>query len=170
MQEIKKRLLCEKGFASIYTLIVLAFLLPFLLFTVIDINHFMQQNSHLKSVLDNASASAVTKINNDKLADGIIEINSDEAEEAVLRVLKASLLLNDDLTPKSNSILSEKPEIKIYVVNDAEGGKDITTPLGVTNTSRTSVIVYGKFSVKALFINKLALTMEKEGMSQALFK
>ena len=42
MQEIKKRLLCEKGFASIYTLIVLAFLLPFLLFTVIDINHFMQ--------------------------------------------------------------------------------------------------------------------------------
>lgn len=170
MKNLIKRLLSEKGFVSIYTLIALGFLVPFLLFMVIDLNHFMQQNSHLKSILDNASASAVTKINNEQLADGIIEINSDEAEKAVLRILKESLLLNDDLTPKSNSILSKKPEIKIYVINDAEGGRNIDTPLGTTNTSKTSVIVYGKFSIKALFVNKLALTMEKEGMSQALFK
>lgn len=157
----------KKGFISIYTMIMIAFLLPFLMFTAIDLNHFMQQNRHLKNLVDNAGASAITMVDDSKIPKGIIAINSKDAQDIVINIIRQQLFLNEDLTPKPESILSEKPTIIVHVLNT---GDSVVTPLGTTTAVNPSVVVYAKFPVKGLFFHGITLNIEKEGMSQAQFR
>lgn len=171
IDKILKHLKDKKGAVSIYTIILLAFLLPFLMFTVVDVNHYMQQNRRLKNIVDNAGASAVTMINESQLAYGNIEIDTNEASLVVERIVKESLFLNDDLTPKDISVLAEKPEIQVDVVNTPPvGGVDVDTPISTIKVTNPSVVVYGKFKVKGLFFSRMSVDIQKVGMSQAQFK
>lgn len=170
-KKILRNLLNKKGAISIYTIILLSFLLPFLMFTAIDINHYMQQNRKLKNVVDNSASSAITMINESKLSYGEIEIDSREASDVVSRVVKETLYLNDDLTPKDVSVLKERPEINVYVVNNPSvTGTDLSTPIGTVKVKNPSVVVYGKFKVKGLFFSSMSVDIQKVGMSQAQFK
>lgn len=162
-----KKYLNRKGFISIYAILLITFLLPFLLFTVVDVNHFMQQNRKLKNIVDNAGASAVTIIDSNKISKGVIEIIEPDATNVALGIIKKDLFLNDDLTPQPQSILSGRPDIKIYVAN---GAGSVTTPFGTVNVKKPSVIVYGKFPVKGLWFSNINVNITKEGMSQAQFK
>jgi hypothetical protein len=168
LNRILKRYLNKKGFVSIYAVLLIAFLLPFLMFSFVDVNHFMQQNRKLKNIVDNAAASAVTMVDNTQIPKGIIQITDTDAINIATGIVKQDLFLNNDLTPQSKSILSGKPDLRVYVVNNAP--TNVTTPLDTVNAQHPSVIVYGKFPVKGLFFSSISVNITAEGMSQVQFK
>lgn len=165
---ILKQYLNKKGFVSIYALLVIAFLLPLIMFSFVDINHYMQQNRKLKNLVDNSASSAVTMVDETQLPKGIIQISETDAKNIAMSIIKQDLFLNDDLTPQSKSILSGKPTIEVYVVNNPP--TTVTTSLDTVNVKSPSVIVCGKFPVKGLFFSSITVNMTAEGMSQAQFK
>lgn len=168
LNRILKRYLNKKGFVSIYAVLLIAFLLPFLMFSFVDVNHYMQQNRKLKNLVDNSASSAVTMVDSTQLPKGIIQISNTDATNIAMGIIKQDLFLNDDLTPQSKSILSGKPTIQVYVVNNSP--TNVTTPLDTVKVQHPSVIVYGKFPVKGLFFSSITVNMTAEGMSQAQFK
>ena len=108
---MKKILKDKTGAISIYAILWLSVLFPFLLFICIDVSNYVYQSVHLKGITDNASASAVTQIKEDLVSSGVLEIDEDEAQKVALNIIKHDLQLEDDLTPKENSRLKEKPTI-----------------------------------------------------------
>ncbi|PLS15027.1 cobalt ABC transporter permease [Bacillus sp. M6-12] len=161
----------KKGFVSIYMILWMAVLIPILYFTFIDVSHYVYEKGHLKSVTDNASASAVTQIKEDLVPQGILEIDEASAEKVAMDILKHDLLLNDDLTPKENSVLKSKPTIQVNIVNiTSESGFDFDTPAGKVKIYKPSVVIYAEYPVKGLFYYKSGVMMKTVGVSQVQFK
>lgn len=161
----------KRGFISIYMILWMAVLIPILMFTFIDFSHYIYESKHLKSVTDNASASAVTQVKEDLIPSGVLEIDEVNAEAVALKLFKKDLLLNDDLTPKENSILKEKPTIQMHVVNiTSETGYDFETPAGVVRIFKPSVVIYAEYPVSGLFYYKSGVRLKKVAVSQVQFK
>lgn len=161
----------NRGFISIYMIMWMAVLIPILLFTFIDLTHYIYESKHLKSVTDNATASAVTQIKEELVPSGVLEIDEKNAEAVALKVLKQDLLLNDDLTPKENSILKEKPMIQMHVLNiTSKDGYDFETPMGVVKIFKPSVVIYAEYPVSGLFYYRSGLLLKKVSVSQVQFK
>lgn len=161
----------KRGFVSIYMIMWMAVLIPILLFTFIDLTHYIYESKHLKSVTDNATASAVTQIKEDLVPSGVLEIDEIRAEAVALKIFKKDLLLNDDLTPKENSVLKEKPMIQMHVLNiTSEEGYDFETPAGVVKIFKPSVVIYAEYPVSGLFYYRSGLLLKKVSVSQVQFK
>jgi hypothetical protein len=160
----------KKGFISIYMILWMAVLIPILMFVFVDVSHYVYEGIHLKAVTDNASASAITQIKEDLVPQGILEIDEIPAENIALQVIKHDLLLNEDLTPKENSSLKEKPTIQVHIVNvTSETGFDFETPIGIVKIYKPSVVIYAEYPVKGLFYNN-GVVLQKVGVSQVQFK
>lgn len=160
----------KKGFVSIYMILWMAVLIPFFLFICIDYTHYISEHVHLKSVTDNASASAVTQINEDLIKYGALEINTEKAKDVAKNIITKSLNLNSDYSPKdSKSLLSATPTIDIQVINTfSEEGIEHSTPAGTVKIHKPSVIVYAEYPVRGLFFGKVA-NIKKVGVSQVQF-
>ena len=77
----------KKGFGTILAICLMSVFLPLLLFVCCDIPYYLQQDTKLKELADSIAASTATVIREDKLADGIIEINEDRARAYLLEEL-----------------------------------------------------------------------------------
>ena len=84
-----KRLICDKrGIGAIWTVVLLACLIPVFIFGFIDIPYYMRVNRKIKNTVDNIAASAVTYLNENALREGIALLDRDQAEKYVLNELK----------------------------------------------------------------------------------
>lgn len=167
---IKKIIKNKKGFMAIYVIIGLSVFLPLALFVSIDMPYMMTMNRKAKSTLDNASATAITCINESQASHGVIQINSSEAEKMAKKVIQESFGLNDDLSPNSNSLLKEKPTITVKVINNPTLEPTYTTLNGTFNISNPSVIIYAEIPINAQFLSKAKATVKHTAISQAQFK
>jgi len=166
-----KKLWKDKGgFMSLYMIMWMSVLIPALLFLFIDISHYVHQNVQLSSVTNNASASAVTKIREELVPKGILEINESEANKVVEEIIQHDLQLNKDFSPMKGSSLLDKPVIQVYIVNAVPPtGTEVNTPAGIVPIKKPSVVVYAKYPVKGMFFNN-SVEMEKIGVSQVKFR
>lgn len=168
---MKKNVLANKnGFISIYMIMWLAVLVPFFIFTFMDVTHYVAESIHLKGVTDNASASAVTQIKEELVKYGTLEIDTVKAEKVARKIIADSLNLNEDLTKKSGTnVLKSEPMVSVQVINIfSDAGLPVETPLGQVKIYKPSVIVYVEYPVRGLFF-KTNVTMKKIGISQVQF-
>lgn len=168
---MRKSLKNKKGFISIYMILWLAVLIPFFLFFFMDFTHYVAEHIHLKSITDNASASAVTQLNQELIKYGTLEIDSEKAKDVAKSIIVKSLNLNDNYSIKNEkNVLSEAPTIDIQIVNSySESGLEHTTPLGTVKTYKPSVIIYAEYPVRGLFFGKV-VNVKKVGVSQVQFR
>ena len=160
----------KKGFITIYMILWMAVLIPFFLFIFMDITHYASESIHLKGITDNASASAVTQINNDLVKYGTLEIDGAKAEKVALNIIAGSLNLFDDLSLKSDvNVLKSPPTVNVQVVNSySDLGTVVTTPAGDIKIYKPSVIVYAEYPVRGVFFGT-TVVMKKIGVSQVQF-
>lgn len=169
-QIFKKIIKNKKGFIAIYVIIGLSVFLPLSLFVSIDMPYMMTMNRKIKSTLDNASATAITCINEDMASHGVIQINSSEAEKIAKKVIQESFGLNDDLSPNQYSLLQEKPNITIKVINNPTLEPTYTTLNGEFKINNPSVIIYAEIPVYTKFMPNAKSIVKHTAISQAQFK
>lgn len=170
MVNIKKRLKNKKGFVSIYVIIGLAVLLPFMFFVSIDMPNHMSMNRKIKNTLDNAVSTAITCLDETSVTNGSLVINTQEAEARAKEVIKKSFGLNDDMTVNENSLISDTPTIRFKVINNPNAEPTYSTPNGEYTIKNPSVIIYAEIPVKGLFLYKTEVTIKHTAISQVQFK
>ena len=161
----------EQGFTSIYVIILMTVLLPFVIFVFVTFSHMVQNTIYFKNLSDNAASSAVVCLNEQKLQDGIVFINEEEAIAKAKTVIANELNLNPDLTVNSNSKIKENPNITISVYNDVpEEGRVITTSLGKDiKIFKPSVVVVAEYpTLKITNVNATG-TIKNIGVAGAEF-
>ena len=87
----------KDGFISIVALIIMAILIPLLLFLVVDMQYYLQANKKVKSIVDNVAAAASTTVVPEKLANGILELDYDKAETYIFEDLASWFNLEDTI-------------------------------------------------------------------------
>lgn len=158
----------KKGFMSIYAIVMLAVLIPIMFFLTIDLPYMMRMNRTLKNALDNATSTAITYLNESKISQGVLEIDVDESNKVIKKIIQEYFYLNDDLTINENSLIDGTPKVEIQVINNAIGQR-IDTPNGGTIINNPSVIVYAEFPVKAKFYG-VTKTIKHTSVAQVQFK
>jgi hypothetical protein len=72
-----------------------------------------------KRAVDRAAHAAVQQLDREKLELGLLSINSDLAEEAIIAYLQENLSLNADLIPVTGSFLRDPVEVRVFeVINE----------------------------------------------------
>lgn len=166
-----KCLKSKDGFVSIYAILWLSVLVPFLIFVFVNFTLMIKQKINYKNICDNAASSAVTYLDQDSITDGILRVRNSDAEKIVNNVIKNELNLNDDLTPNKDSLISQKPIIETKVYNDVpNSGLIVKTRFGnEIKLTKPSVIVVGEFPVSTGFKTTKGVTIKSYGVAQVQF-
>lgn len=93
---LKKVLLTFKrkdGVGAIITILLLLTVLPLLLFTFVDVPYYNQYHRKIKDIADTTAASAITRIEEDLLASGTLNLEYDKARTAMFQTLERWFLL-----------------------------------------------------------------------------
>ena len=158
----------KQGFVSIYAIIMLAVLIPFMFFVAIDLPYYYRMNRNTKNALDNATSTAITCLDETYMANGRLYIDESEATKRAYDVIKEYYYLNDDLTPKENSLITEKPTINIQVINQANG-QIVETANGTTTITNPSVVIYAEIPITGKFFT-ITKKIKHTAVSQVQFK
>jgi hypothetical protein len=73
-----------------------------------------------KRSVNRAAHAAVQQLDRDKLELGLLSINQEKAEEAIVAYLQENLLLNADLIPVTGSFLRDPVEVRVFEVINEE--------------------------------------------------
>lgn len=110
-----------------------------------------------KTSLNRAVKGAVMAIDEDRLAEGQIVINPVSAYDHFILLLKTNLFLDDDLNPRLNSPLWERPEkLDFFICNEQEYPFTYHSILGISYTFHDpGVFALYKFKHKAYFSGQI---------------
>ena len=172
MNKLKSNLKKKDGFMSVVSIIFGASLLLTFMWLMVDLTYYAQQNRSTKNILDNASASAVTRVNELTLGSGNIQFNKKEAEKVAMDIIKGDLFLDDNYNPLPQSPLKEAPTVNVYVVdNITEPGGRVIDVSGIKNirVKNPSVIIYAKLPLKGIFFKNLGPTFQHVSASQVSY-
>ena len=168
MNKIKNK----DGFISVVAIILGATLFISFLWLTLDLSYYVQQNRSTKNILDNASSSAVTRVDESTLGSGDIKFLRNEVEEMAMSIIRNDLFLDENNNPLPQSPLREKPEIQVLVVDnvDREYGTRVDVA-GVKNmrVKNPSVIIYAKLPIKGLFLQGIGPTFQHISASQVSY-
>lgn len=167
---VRKYIKNNKGFTAIYVILFLAIFMPFMFFLTVDLPHFMSMNRKIKSTLDNATSTAVTRINEAKASSGVLEISEQEAKDIAMKVIIETFNLNDDLSLTDKSLIDNKPDIEIVVVNNISSTPTYTSPNGTFYILNPSVIIYGEVPVKARFFKVIEKNIKYTSIAEVQFR
>ena len=167
---VNKYIKNSKGFVTIYVIMFLAVFLPVMFFFTIDLPHFMSMNRKAKGTLDNATSTAILQLDESKASQGILQIDEAEAKKMALKVISETFNLNEDLTTNEDSLIVNKPNIQIVVINDVASIPNYTTPNGTFYFKNPSVLIYGEIPVKGNFFNFTEKTIKYTSIAQVQFR
>ena len=160
----------KKGYISIMTIVFLAFFIPFTIFIGIQLPKMYGENSALKDTVDNISGSVITRIDDNRLTKGNIQINEAEAVATAQEMFKSEMNLNDDFTPKNPDAYVGNPKLDVVVINDPLKTPVYKTEKETIEITNPTVIVTATVTYKKIGIMGRDITMQKTGMSQVQFK
>lgn len=162
------RILNKKGFVSIVVLIVMACLLPFLIFLFSDLTHVRYAETKLQHITDNACSSASMALDTNALQDGKKVINEEQATQIVKSILKSELQLNDDLSPiEGKGMLFDKPKINLKIYNNIpEQGYVIKTTKRSIKLKNTSAILEVEYPIHLAFFKSAKFKVNKISVKQ----
>lgn len=155
------------GYVSIYVIVILAILIPFMFFLTIDLPYYMRMNRTVKNAVDNATSTAITYLDESAISSGNLVINENEARRIVKKVIKEYFYLNDDLTVNENSLIPNTPTINIEIINNPTG-QIVYTQNGGTKINNPSVVVYVEIPVEGKFF-KVTKSIKHTAVSQVKF-
>lgn len=78
----------KKGVGTIVTLVLLIAFIPLLLFTFVDVPYYNQYHRKVKDIADTTAASAITRIKEDILASGTLNLDYDRARTVMFESLQ----------------------------------------------------------------------------------
>lgn len=156
----------KKGFITVNVVLWSVVLIPVFLFVAIEFPYFVYERSRLKGITDNMASSAVTILEEELIAEGILKIDENGAKDMADTVLKRSLLLNDDYTPTQRSNLSERPTIDVRIYNDIPEGGIVEYGVFLQNPT---VIIKAEYEIKGLIFRGLTVPMKILSSAQAQF-
>lgn len=78
----------KDGVGAIITVLLLLTVLPLLLFVFVDMPYYNQYHRKIKDIADTTAASAITRIEEDLLASGTLNLGYDEARTAMFQTLE----------------------------------------------------------------------------------
>lgn len=171
INRIKNQLNNEKGSVLIFVLILLVVITPMLLFATFELPHLVTHHRKVKNTLDNATASAATRIIEDQLHYGIIEIDRQLAIETAKRIIAHDYHLNSKtLEPLDGSPLRRAPIIDVQVINNpSSSGTTVTFPTETVKIKNTSVAIYIELHPKPVFFSKFKPVIRHVASTQAQF-
>lgn len=85
----------KSGFGTILAICLITTVIPFLLFVCVDAPYYLQQDRKLKYLADSIAGSTATILREDRLADGIVEIDTDRARAYLLEEVAMWFNLQD---------------------------------------------------------------------------
>ena len=77
--KVKEQIKEKAGVGAIVCLLALIVLLPLFLFLCLDVPYYLQYHRKMKDVADNVAATAITRINEEALAEGVLKLDYDVA-------------------------------------------------------------------------------------------
>lgn len=129
----------KKGAGTILVLCIMSLIIPLFMFVAVDVPYYLQQDKKLKSIADNIAASTSTIIDEQKLANGVVQIDKTRARAYLLEELALWFRLEDtiyktevpgvklmQITPETDSMLNVNPAI-IEITPDMEPITDAKT-------------------------------------------
>ncbi|MEG1299902.1 MAG: hypothetical protein RSC93_04305 [Erysipelotrichaceae bacterium] len=128
------------GFSTIITIILIAIIIPILLFCVFDIPYYLDADAKIKSIADNMAASAATVVIPEQLAKGILEIDEKKARDYILEDAAVWFNLEDKIYD------TNVKDVKIIPKQSAKKSLFSTDPLfiqiksDVPNTNNANVL------------------------------
>lgn len=175
MNQLKKRIINplknNKGSVLLFTLILMVIVVPMLLFASFELPHLVSHHRKLKNTIDNATASAASRIIESQLHYGLIEIDKNLAIQTAKRVIAHDYHLDPDtLNPKPGSPLRRAPIIDVRVVNNPPAaGQVINFPVESVKVKNTSVAIYIQLHPKPVFFKNFTPTIHHVASTQAQF-
>lgn len=158
----------EKGSINIWFVIII-FVFLGIAMLVIDFGSLYMNNKSVKESLNRAVKAAALAINEDEqLAEGIFTIDSDQAEVNFKQILSKNIGLNEiTLEPlPTGSLLTEKPEIKEFIVQNITPTTYYSPALKNTIAfQHPSVLAVIRVKVKGVFSSR-TFTLYKLSSSQ----
>lgn len=153
-----KQLIQDKsGTFTIYTILILSVLLPIFLFIFVDITYATVMKIRCNNYNESIASAAINNLNEEKLKDGILEIDEEQAQLCAERLFADMYGLDENLNITNTSLLKETPILKVYVVNDTESLSEgnFTTDEGYTiKVDKPTVIVYTSIQPTGILFNR----------------
>lgn len=170
-KQIKQQLNNQRGSVLLFVLILLIVITPMLLFATFELPHLVTHHRKVKNTIDNATASAASRIVEAQLHYGIIEINRDLAIQTAKRIIAHDYHLNPStLEPLTGSPLRKAPTIDVRVVNSPPAsGTTITFPTETVKVTNTSIAIYIELHPKPVFFKKFQPVIRHVASTQAQF-
>lgn len=162
----------KDGFMSVVGIILGGALFITLLWLMMDLTYYAQQNRSTKNILDNATASAVTLIDESSLGDGNIRFLEQEAIDMAKKIIMTDLFLDENGQPTPQSPLKESPVIQIYVVDEVDRENGTLVDVGGIKKMRIynpSVIAYASLPIRGLFIKGKGPVFHQISASQVTY-
>lgn len=171
INRIKHQLNNQDGSVLLFVLVLLVIITPMLLFATFELPHLVTHHRKVKNTIDNATASAASRIIETQLHHGIIEINRDLAIQTAKRIIAHDYHLNPTtLEPLEGSPLRKAPTIDVRVINSPpSSGTTITFPTETVKVTNTSIAIYIELHPKPVFFNKFAPVIRHVASTQAQF-
>lgn len=156
---------------SILVLLFIAVLLPILLFSFLEFNHYWHLKEKFQSYNDHIASSAVMCLDEEFLKEGTIVIDTEEATKIAEEMMKQAYHLNDDLTISEDYLLKSNPVLKVYVINSvsSDGTKFITDEGYEFTLYKPSVIVYTECQPNGILFDKF-INIKSLSVQEASFK
>lgn len=164
MLNLKNKLKEKDGIISVISVLYGVTIFLMLMWLSIDFTFFMQQNRSFKNILDNASASAITRVSDNSLGTGNIKFETTPGKtpkEIAIQILKNDFFLNNSYVPQEKSPLKGVPDFEIKVVDnvDRKNGTVVSTYKGDMRIYEPSVIISARLEMKGLLLKKLGPTV-----------
>lgn len=183
---IKRKLKENKGGISIFTVMILVFLLPFAIWVGIEFPKMHETNERVKDAVDSSAASTVTLLDNSEYIEGkILFQSSDEIEESAREIFAMKMGLDyfpgtKTFAPKPGSNIDDESDIKVVVqsfddndlfINGVPSEMPISSVLMGTdgwnrNIKHPTIVVEAELTFKKIGWFGKDLTVTHVGMSQ----
>lgn len=178
-----KKLKERTGAISIFTIIVLVFLLPLAFWVGIELPKMHEANQRVKDAVDSASSSSVTMINEKSFADSKILLDKVEIEHVAKEILGQKMgityhrsLRDFEIPPGSSVSKDTKIEVAVQTIDDDDlvmingvrQSKEVYSKLGSWSkkVNNPIVVVEAKITFKKIGFMGNDMTVTQVGMSQ----
>ena len=104
-QQLKRAIHNESGSISMYILIFMVFFLPFAVWIGVHLPVKFELSQQLKQIVSNTADSMIVRLDQERLSQGKVEVDFDEAVEIGKEMMRKSLGLDENWRADNEGLL-----------------------------------------------------------------
>jgi len=113
-QQLKRAIHNESGSISMYILIFMVFFLPFAVWIGVHLPVKFELSQQLKQIVSNTADSMIVRLDQERLSQGKVEVDFDEAVEIGKEMMRKSLGLDENWQADNEGLLIYDKPIPFY--------------------------------------------------------